>query len=128
MKELKCFQRDEITSALRTTLRVHRPTLPPFSSLITAGRLLVSEKICFLPNEPKLVQCLPRKLEKQLRAKRTKTGAKPIKTDAKPTQMMSKPPPNDTFYRSLHRLLPLGTHHSLLVTHHFFSPLKTFNP
>jgi hypothetical protein len=46
----------------------------------------------FLPNEPKVVQCLPTKLKKQQRAKRTKTNTKPFKTDTKPTQMTSKPP------------------------------------
>jgi hypothetical protein len=63
-----------------------------------------AEKIYFLPNEPKVVQCLPGKLKKQLCAKRSKTDtkplktaqnrSKPLKTDTKPTQMMSKLPEN----------------------------------
>jgi hypothetical protein len=36
-----------------------------------------------LPNEPKVVQCLPGKLKKQRRAKGPKTAQKPFKTDLK---------------------------------------------
>jgi hypothetical protein len=42
-----------------------------------------SPKNIFLPNEPKVIQCLTGKLKKQLRVKRTKTDAKPLKTDSK---------------------------------------------
>jgi hypothetical protein len=75
-----------------------------------------------LPNEPKVVQCLPGKLKKQLCAKRTKTDTKPLKTylkqhqtdtnDAKITPISpvlrsfaEEEPQNDTFYKSMDRYM-----------------------
>ena len=61
--------------------------------------LLDSPEICFLPNEPKVAQCLPRKLKKQLRTNGTKVDISPLKTHTKPLkthlkqhQTMSKLP------------------------------------
>jgi hypothetical protein len=75
MKELKYFRRDEMTSVLKTTLRVRRATSSLFWLLISGSWIL--QKYCFLPNEPKVVQCLPGKLKKQRRAKASKTAQNP---------------------------------------------------
>jgi hypothetical protein len=52
----------------------------PFLSL---ERPRISPKYCFLPNEPKVVQCLPGKLKKQPLAKAPKTVQKRLKTHLK---------------------------------------------
>jgi hypothetical protein len=83
MKELQCFRRDERKQVQNLGSLCSDRTRTLVSSLITCRKLLDSPKKVFLPNEPKPVQCLPGKLKKQQRAKRSKTDTKPLKTHLK---------------------------------------------
>jgi hypothetical protein len=64
MKELKYFRRDEMMQVPNLVPNVL--TAPSVSSIITCRKAPgFSEKKCFLPNEPKVIQCLPGNLKKR---------------------------------------------------------------
>jgi hypothetical protein len=137
MKELQCFRWDErmrvqnLGSPCSDRARPWSRHSSHVTHHLPQGSWIL-RKICFLPNEPKVVQCLPAKLKKQQRAKRIRTDTKPLKTGTKPTQTRSKPPerhPKMTHFigRST-RFCPSGliTRHSSLIT--FSAPLKPSEP
>jgi hypothetical protein len=87
MKELKGFQQDKRTHVLNLGSLCSDCTRTP--GLVTHHCRKApgfSGKTCFLPNEPKVVQCLPMILKNKVLTKGTKTGAKPLKTQLKQHQ------------------------------------------
>jgi hypothetical protein len=66
--------------SLTSVSRASRDQFPPFpiGPDHLAVRLSRSPKKCFLPNEPKVVQCLPHFLKNKVLTNRIKTVSKPI--------------------------------------------------
>jgi hypothetical protein len=82
MKELKNFRLDE-------RIQVHN--LGSLCSDRSRGAGLITLKKCFLPNEPKAVQCLPRFLKNKVLTNRIRTDQNRIKTPLNHVKTPSKP-------------------------------------